>query len=215
MGDPQRVAQAVSNLLSNACKWARSKVHCRTQLLFPLATASLDVPVRAALIRVEVEDDGVGLSPDDLEDQKLFSPYVQTDTQLQTGGKGAGLGLALTKENVKLAGGRLGVDSQADHGAFGLTFLALFRLRLILLGKIGATFWFEMVFGMPNGKLEPTTLNVTPIVPPTYIFGTPPLSAVNSSRILPNRLPLRILLADDDPLTCKLMQRVRFFLGRN
>lgn len=122
MGDPQRVAQAFSNLVSNACKWGKSKVQCRTQLLFPLASSPLDVPVRAALIRVEVQDDGEGLSSADLADQKLFSPYVQTETQLQAGGKGAGLGLALTKENIKLAGGRLGVDSQPGHGTLRFPF---------------------------------------------------------------------------------------------
>lgn len=117
IGDPMRVSQILSNLLSNACKAARQRIQCRTQLLFPMATASLDIPVRAALVRIEVEDDGDGVLAQDLQDQKLFSPYVQTETQLQDGGKGVGLGLALTKENVKLAGGRLGVNSKKGSGA--------------------------------------------------------------------------------------------------
>lgn len=73
----------------------------------------------------------------------------------------------------------------------------------------GATFWFEMVFGMPLERAEPTTLAVTPIVPPTYILGTPDLSSdPPSPGLRPEKTSLQILVVDDDPLTCKLMQRV-------
>lgn len=89
-GDLSRISQTISNLLSNGCKWARSVVCCRTQLLFPLASVSLDGPVPAVLVRFEVEDDGHGIMKSDLQDQRLFSPYVKTETQ--RGGKGAGLG---------------------------------------------------------------------------------------------------------------------------
>jgi signal transduction histidine kinase len=70
------------------------------------------------VIRVEVRDTGVGISGDDFEDDyRLFSPYVQTEIGRRQGGKGSGLGLALSRQIVELSGGRLGVDSQAGVGS--------------------------------------------------------------------------------------------------
>lgn len=58
------------------------------------------------VIRIEVEDTGVGIKKKDMVDSRLFSPYVQTDIGRYQGGKGTGLGLALSKHIVKLSGGR-------------------------------------------------------------------------------------------------------------
>lgn len=78
---------------------------------------------KTAVLRVEVRDTGVGLRPSDVENNKLFSPYVQTEIGRRQGGKGSGLGLALVQQLIKLCRGRLGVDSE--------------------VGK-GSTFWFEL-----------------------------------------------------------------------
>jgi len=80
----------------------------------PAPTSS--VP-RKALIRVEVHDTGVGLSLSDVRDNRLFSPYVQTEIGRRQGGKGSGLGLALVMQIVKLSKGRLGVDSELGKGS--------------------------------------------------------------------------------------------------
>ncbi|KAG8924228.1 hypothetical protein FRC00_005369 [Tulasnella sp. 408] len=69
------------------------------------------------IIRIEVEDTGVGIRRRDMVDNKLFSPYVQTDLGRFQGGKGTGLGLALSKHIVRLSGGRLGVKSKRGHGS--------------------------------------------------------------------------------------------------
>lgn len=58
------------------------------------------------VIRIEVEDTGVGIKRKDMVDNRLFSPYVQTDIGRFQGGKGTGLGLALSKQIVRLSGGR-------------------------------------------------------------------------------------------------------------
>ena len=42
------------------------------------------------IIRIEVQDTGVGLRPRDIADHKLFSPYVQTEIGKRQGGKGTG-----------------------------------------------------------------------------------------------------------------------------
>ncbi|KAG8851507.1 hypothetical protein FRB96_009180 [Tulasnella sp. 330] len=69
------------------------------------------------VIRIEVEDTGVGIKKKDMVDNRLFSPYVQTDIGRYQGGKGTGLGLALSKHIVKLSGGRLGVKSKRNQGS--------------------------------------------------------------------------------------------------
>ncbi|KAJ9114333.1 hypothetical protein QFC22_005785 [Naganishia vaughanmartiniae] len=74
-------------------------------------------PGQKAIIRVEVHDTGVGLHPRDVKDNKLFSPYTQTEIGRRQGGKGTGLGLALCQQIIKLMGGRLGVESQLGQGS--------------------------------------------------------------------------------------------------
>jgi signal transduction histidine kinase len=68
-------------------------------------------------IRVEVSDTGCGLRPADVENNRLFSPYVQTEIGRRQGGKGSGLGLALVYQIVQLSGGRLGVESTEGKGS--------------------------------------------------------------------------------------------------
>jgi signal transduction histidine kinase len=72
---------------------------------------------RYATVRVEVQDSGAGLRGADLVDNRLFSPYVQTEIGRRQGGKGSGLGLALVMQLVKLSKGRLGVDSKLGVGS--------------------------------------------------------------------------------------------------
>ncbi|WVR07277.1 hypothetical protein IAU60_004318 [Kwoniella sp. DSM 27419] len=84
--------------------------------------------VQKAVIRVEVHDTGVGLRKQDVIDNRLFSPYVQTEIGRRQGGKGSGLGLALVRQIVKLSNGRLGVESE--------------------FGK-GSMFWFELPYSLP------------------------------------------------------------------
>lgn len=69
------------------------------------------------MLRIEVHDTGVGLRESDVQDNRLFSPYVQTEIGRRQGGKGSGLGLALVMQIVKLSGGRLGVDSEIKKGS--------------------------------------------------------------------------------------------------
>lgn len=67
--------------------------------------------------RIEVTDTGAGIKARDMVDQRLFSPYVQTEIGRSQGGKGTGLGLALVRQIVSLSGGRLGVRSRWGHGS--------------------------------------------------------------------------------------------------
>lgn len=74
-------------------------------------------PLEQIVVRIEVEDTGVGIRKKDLVDNRLFSAFNQTEVGRLQGGKGTGLGLALVRHIVKLSGGRLGVKSQRDVGS--------------------------------------------------------------------------------------------------
>src|SRR6186713_1700602 len=65
-------------------------------------------------LRVEIDDTGPGISPDD--QVKLFRHFEQTKTGQQAG-TGTGLGLAISQEFVRLMGGAITVTSQVDKGS--------------------------------------------------------------------------------------------------
>ncbi|KAG8925262.1 hypothetical protein FRC02_009810 [Tulasnella sp. 418] len=112
-----------------------------TQLdLHNAATGSTLVPgIDYIVIRLEVEDTGVGIRRKDMIDNRLFSPYVHTDIGRVQGGKGTGLGLALSRQIVRLSGGRLGVRSQRN---------------------VGSTFWLELVLGVGKKVIEKSGMDL-------------------------------------------------------
>ncbi len=72
-----------------------------------------DVKSPVACIHFEVEDTGIGISPDNLED--IFLPFHQVHkTQLRT--EGTGLGLPISRNLVRLMGGELHVKSVVGEG---------------------------------------------------------------------------------------------------
>jgi len=73
-------------------------------------------------LRVEVEDTGEGISPDDQE--KLFRHFEQTKTG-QKAGTGTGLGLAISREFVRLMGGDITVSSHVGKGSTFVVHLPL------------------------------------------------------------------------------------------
>src|SRR5947209_14838046 len=73
-------------------------------------------------LRVEIEDTGPGISPD--EQVKLFRQFEQTKTGQQAG-TGTGLGLAISREFVRLMGGAITVNSQVGKGSVFIIHLPL------------------------------------------------------------------------------------------
>jgi PAS domain S-box-containing protein len=103
--DPARFKQVLYNYLSNALK-------------FTPEAGRVTVRARAEgteAFRLEVEDSGIGIRPEDLE--RLFVEFQQLDAGAAKKHQGTGLGLALTKRIVEAQGGRVGVCSTPGQGS--------------------------------------------------------------------------------------------------
>ena len=107
-GDPLRLGQVLINYASNAVKFTdEGSVVIRVRL------AEEDEP--SVLLRFEVEDTGIGLTPDQIE--RLFQSFSQADTSTTRKYGGTGLGLAISKRLARLMGGDVGVASTPGRGS--------------------------------------------------------------------------------------------------
>jgi len=122
--DEKRLRQVLINLLGNAIKFTD-----KGQVTLRVSTVN-EVIDNQALIRFEVEDSGVGMTPEQLE--KIFLPFEQVgDTSRRAAG--TGLGLAISRQLVELMGGEIKVNSE-----FGF----------------GSNFWFEIALPIIDVKAE-------------------------------------------------------------
>jgi signal transduction histidine kinase/CheY-like chemotaxis protein/HPt (histidine-containing phosphotransfer) domain-containing protein len=113
LGDATRLRQVISNLINNAVRFSTEGA-----ILIRATSAPHE---KGALLRVEVEDFGIGISEGGIKN--LFKDFSQIANPLTAAAKGTGLGLAICKRILEGCGGKVGVESQ--------------------LGK-GSTFWFEL-----------------------------------------------------------------------
>src|SRR5712692_130977 len=102
--DPTLLKIALTNLLSNAIKFVPDGVQ-------PEITVSASV--KRDVCRIEVNDNGVGISKED--QQRIFMPFVRIYSEEQF--PGIGLGLPSVRKAVELMGGRVGVDSTPGAGS--------------------------------------------------------------------------------------------------
>jgi signal transduction histidine kinase len=102
-GERSRLAQLLDNLLSNAIK-------------FTPPGGRVSVRVRAAgdMVRLEVSDTGIGMSPADRD--RLFQRFYRAQSALEQQIQGTGLGLYISRAIVDAHGGRIGVESEEGNG---------------------------------------------------------------------------------------------------
>lgn len=102
-GDPTRLRQILSNLMSNSLKFTE-RGHARI-------TARRE----GAGLVIEVSDTGQGMDKAVL--QRIFRPFTQADASTTRNFGGTGLGLSIVRELAQLMGGEIAVDSRPGQGA--------------------------------------------------------------------------------------------------
>ena len=110
--DRFRVEEIFDHLINNAVKFTPYGKNIRIRLL-----------MNQGRIRVEIEDEGQGLTIADQE--RLFSRYVRLGAQPTGGESSIGLGLSITKRLVELHGGQIWATSEGRNQ--GSTFVVEFE----------------------------------------------------------------------------------------
>lgn len=108
IGDPLRLKQILTNLVSNAIKFTREGTIVVRAMLD-------DEQQDSAQLRISVQDTGIGLSPQDV--RTLFQAFSQADNSLARQPGGTGLGLVISKRLIEQMGGEIGVDSTPGEGS--------------------------------------------------------------------------------------------------
>lgn len=116
MGDETRINQILLNLLSNAVKYTQEEGDIWFRII-GLGQRS----AQFEHIRIEVEDNGFGMTPEYLE--IIFDAFTRAENSTTNKVQGTGLGMAITKNIVELMGGTIKVFSEVDKGS-------LFRVEL-------------------------------------------------------------------------------------
>lgn len=127
-GDEKRLRQVLLNLLGNAIKFTQ-----KGGILFKVCRTKTK-------IRFQVEDSGIGIPPDKIED--IFLPFQQmNDSRIST--EGTGLGLTISRRLVRLMGGELYVKSSPG---------------------VGSMFWFDIALPEVEEEFKPVSLKSKMVV---------------------------------------------------
>jgi len=127
-GDPLRLGQVLINLTNNAIKFTdRGEIVVTIRLL--------QLESHAAVLRVDVRDTGIGLTPP--QRSKLFQAFTQADTSTTRHHGGTGLGLTISKRLVEMMEGEIGLESEAG---------------------VGSTFFFTARFGLAAVRRDHLTV---------------------------------------------------------
>ena len=132
LGDETRINQILINLLSNAVKYTPARGNIWFRIIGRGQRSS-----QFEHIRIEVEDDGYGMTPEYLE--RIFDAFTRAENSTTNKVQGTGLGMAITKNIVELMGGTIDVSSEVDKGS-------IFRVDLefrIPEGQADRQFWKE------------------------------------------------------------------------
>jgi PAS domain S-box-containing protein len=131
IGDPIRLNQILSNLLSNALKFTN---HGSIQVF----VRELSRTGNQTKLEFTVTDTGIGISQD--KHSLIFDSFTQASTDTTRHFGGTGLGLAICKKLIELQGGTITIESEPEKGS---------------------TFRFDISFGISEKGSQPQNTEVT------------------------------------------------------
>ena len=111
LGDPLRLKQVLTNLISNAIKFSE-----QGNIVVRIANEIADT--QQALLKIEVTDPGKGLPNNN---QMIFNTFTQLDSSSTRRHAGTGLGLAISRKIVEQMGGDIGYHSEPGNTTFWFT----------------------------------------------------------------------------------------------
>jgi PAS domain S-box-containing protein len=124
--DEQRLAQVITNLISNAIKFTPDEGKITIEAKRIDNYENPDV----CELELQVIDTGVGISRE--EQGKLFKPFVQVDSSISRKYGGTGLGLAISKKIVEMMQGDIRLESEEGQGA---TFIFTMKAKPVLAAE--------------------------------------------------------------------------------
>jgi CheY-like chemotaxis protein len=188
IGDPLRLRQVFMNLVSNAVKFTPSgEVNIKASLK---PSANID----QLNIAFEVKDTGIGIAAD--KTGRLFKAFSQVDASTTRKYGGTGLGLVICEKLVGLMGGSINVSS---------------------IPGVGTSFTFNIlseVAGSIRNQWETSILSGRPVT--GDIANTAGAGQQTSSKLssdFADRYPMRILVAEDNPVNQMLILKMLEMLG--
>jgi len=109
IGDDNRIAQVIANLLGNAIKFTPERG------IISLAASLAGEEKGVCTLQISVSDNGIGIKPEQKE--KIFQSFEQAESSTTRKYGGTGLGLAISKRIVEMMGGRIWVESEFGRGS--------------------------------------------------------------------------------------------------
>jgi len=115
IGDDQRIAQVITNLLGNAVKFTPERGVINLDAHYLKDKKSKGAEEDYCTIQIEVIDTGIGISPE--QQARLFQSFTQAESDTSRNFGGTGLGLAISKNIVEMMGGKIWLESAYGKGA--------------------------------------------------------------------------------------------------
>jgi signal transduction histidine kinase/DNA-binding response OmpR family regulator len=109
IGDDQRLAQVITNLMGNAVKFTPENGSVG------LKARSMGEKNNLCAIQISVTDTGIGISPE--QQTRLFQSFQQAESSTARHFGGSGLGLAISKNIVEMMGGKIWLESELGKGS--------------------------------------------------------------------------------------------------
>ncbi|KAK5992852.1 Peroxide stress-activated histidine kinase mak1 [Cladobotryum mycophilum] len=217
IGDPGRLRQIITNLLTNSIKFT-NQGYVRFSVVKERETAE------TIEVRFTIEDTGIGIQED--VRRKLFKPFSQGDASTARRFGGTGLGLTICKNLLDLMNGRITLESTMGSGTTATFWVPFIKPNgtktssLVDPGKIPDRLQSELSLSCNSSEYEQFTSNSQSSTDP--VFGSSVPRRRTSTRTPPSleqelplseRSRLHILVVEDNPVNQKIATKTIGKLG--